>query len=232
MSGNHNEAYEPQNFMHVGNSCAGNFFLQFLSYLPLIRLVARLSFLQRQKRQCRRVLRATQKRLRSGGSQRLSPVLDRWRPLGRDTSGLLLQNTDFGGENCEERPHLAVYDTGELVIQEWKRNDNNGNSSASSNEVWGASSKQVPATMSCIKILMVLALQFIVNHTLACFPVGHLNYSPGLKEALGQQGVFWEEQGGKRRTEGCATWMAWLVLSYKSCVFVYHDLDDMVGTFS
>ena len=92
-----------------------------------------------------------------------------------------------------------------------------------------------------------------------------LNYSPGLKEALGQQGVFWEEQGGKRRTEGCATWMAWLVLSCKSCVlcimtwmtwlvlshrscvciswpgwhgwfffirivFVFHDLDGMVGS--
>ena len=113
MSGNHNEAYEPQNFMHVhslGNSCAGNFFLQFLSYLPLIRLVARLSSLQRQKRQCHqchRVLRATQKRLRSGGSQRLSQVLDRWRPLGRDTSGLLLQNTDFGGENCETTTTLS-----------------------------------------------------------------------------------------------------------------------------
>ena len=105
--------------------------------------------------------------------------------------GRLTKTVSSSGQvtTVEERPHLAVNDTGELVIQEWKRN-NNGNSSASSNEVWGASSKQVPATMLCIKILMVLALQFIVNHTLVCFPVGHLNYSPGLKEALGQQGVF------------------------------------------
>ena len=214
-----NEDYEPQNFMHVGNSCAGNFFLQFLSNLPLIRLVARLSSLQRQKRQChqcRRVLRATQKRLRSGGSPRPSPVLDRWRPLGRDTSGLLLQNTVFGGENCGERPHLAVYDTGELVIQEWKRNDNNGNSSASSNEVWGASSKQVPATMTCIKISTVLALQFIVNHTLACFPVGHLRWSQLFTRSeggVGAAGSVLRGAGGEKENRGM------------------RNLDGMVGSF-
>ena len=67
--------------------------------------------------------------------------------------GRLTKTVSSSGQvtTVEERPHLAVNDTGELVIQEWKRN-NNGNSSASSNEVWGASSKQVPTTMSCIKI--------------------------------------------------------------------------------
>ena len=110
------------------------------------------------------------------------------------------------------RPHLAVYDTGELVIQEWKRNNNNnGNSSASSNEVWGASSKQVPATMTCIKISTVLAIY--------CQP--HIGVFPGRPSQLftrseggvGAAGSVLRGAGGEKENRGM------------------RNLDGMVGSF-